>query len=131
MRSVRGGYRGRSGTTEAELVEAFVLMLAAGGECLEDMTQMGSDTALHDLLGKASWPSPDAARQFLLAFHDAETLEAAKAALPPEACATPSRIAPENAALQGLGRVMSGLASRVATHQRIPVATLERDETAS
>ncbi len=118
--------RRRSGYSEAELVEAFVLMLAAGGECLEDMTQLGSDVALHELLGKASWPSPDAARQFLLAFHDAEALAAAKAELPPDARAV---IAPENAALRGLGRVMSGLASRLANHQQLRVATLERDET--
>ncbi len=89
-------------------------------------TQLGSDKALLELLGKASWPSPDAARQFLLAFHDAEALAAATAALPPDALAV---IAPENAALRGLARVMSELASRLASHQRIRVATLERDET--
>ncbi len=123
-----GRRRGRSGYTEAELVEAFALMLAAGGECLEDVRQLGSDKALLELLGKASWPSPDAARQFPLAFHDAEALAAATAAPPPDASAV---IAPENTSLRGLARVMSGLASRLASHQRIRVATLERDETGS
>ena len=33
--------------------------------------------------------------------------------------------------LRGLARVMSGLASRLASHQRIRVAMLERDETGS
>ena len=116
----------KSGYSEATLVEAFVLMLAAGGECLDDMAQMGVDGALHRLLDMASWPSPDAARQFLLSFHDAAALQATWDGLP---LGESSIIAPESAALQGLGRVMSGLAARVGEQQKLTVATLERDET--
>ena len=52
----------QSGYSEAEHVEALVLLLAAGGECLEDLALLGADQGLLRLIEKEALPSPDAAR---------------------------------------------------------------------
>lgn len=51
------------------LVEAAVLLLAAGGDCIEDIERLRADTALCELLGTAM-PSSGTFRQFLYSFHD-------------------------------------------------------------
>jgi len=83
----------------AEHVEALVLMLAAGGECLDDMALLGADRGLLELLQKPSWPSADAARQFLLGFHDEKLMEKGRAAMAPTGS---SLVPPESAPLEGL-----------------------------
>lgn len=56
------------GHSEAALVEAVVLLLASGGECLDDLDALRKDAGSCCLLGTAI-PSPDATRRFLCAFH--------------------------------------------------------------
>ena len=110
-RVIEGAVRVRqraSGYTEVEKVEALVLLLAAGGDCVDDMAVLQADAGLGRLLGRAL-PSADRLRQFLYAFHDPTLLEAAQA---PRAPTEVAYIPAENAALQGLGRVNVALVER-------------------
>ena len=59
------------GFSEVQLVESFVLLLAAGGECLDDFARLGADQGLVALVGH-ELPSPETARKFLYRFHDAD-----------------------------------------------------------
>ncbi len=112
----------RRGFDEATLVESFVTLLAAGGECLDDFATLGADAGLVRLLGRA-WPSPEAARKFLYAFHDEGLTQR------PEG-APAAWIPPESTALQGMRAV-----NQVAVHacaQRLPqqrIATVDLDAT--
>lgn len=115
-----------SGFSEAEHVEALVLLMAAGGDCLDDMAVLSADKGLLRLLAKEKLPSADAARQFLLSFHDEKVLADARAKLAPD---EKSLVAPESAALRGLGRVVAHLVERVDRHRPAQIATLEMDAT--
>jgi hypothetical protein len=55
------------GYDEATMVESFVVVNAAGGECLEDFGHLREDGGLAELLGHEI-PSPEAARKFLYQF---------------------------------------------------------------
>jgi hypothetical protein len=61
------------GYDEATFVESFVILNAAGGECLDDFAHPRSDAGLAELVGH-ELPSPEAARRFLNAFHEEEKL---------------------------------------------------------
>ena len=87
-----------SGYAEAEKVAALVRLLAAGGECLDDIAVLNADAGLARLLGRRL-PGADTLRQFLYACHDARLIEAAQAARP---AGTVAYIPADNAALQGL-----------------------------
>ena len=65
------------GYDEATFVESFVLLNAAGGECLDDFERLRADPGLGELIGHEV-PSPEAARKFLYAFHEEEKIEQAK-----------------------------------------------------
>ena len=57
------------GYDEASYVESFVILNAAGGECLDDFAHLRKDAA-GELVGH-ELPSPEAACKFLYQFHDA------------------------------------------------------------
>lgn len=63
----------RRGLDEAAYVESFLALNAVGGECLEDFTVLREDRGMAAMLGYEP-PSPEAARKFLYAFHDEETI---------------------------------------------------------
>src|ERR1700730_3682376 len=65
------------GYDEATFVESFVILNAAGGECLDDFERLRADPGLGQLIGHEV-PSPEAARKFLYAFHEEEKIEQAK-----------------------------------------------------
>jgi len=110
---------------EASLVEGFVLLMAAGGECLDDFRVLGEDRALCRLL-EHKFPSPETARKFLYAFHDEALIEAARAALPTgEVAFVPA----ENALLRGLGKVNVAAVRAVAARGRAKIATVDGDAT--
>ena len=115
----------QSGYTEAEKIEALVLLLAAGGDCLDDIAVLQADGGLRRLLGRR-FPSADRLRHFLYAFHDDRLIAAAQAQRPPD---TVAYIPAETAALQGLGRVNTALVHRVAAQGRSTKATLDHDAT--
>ena len=107
------------------LVEGHVLLMAAGGECLDDFAMLSKDKALSRLIDR-ELPSPETARRFLYEFHDETLIEAAKAALP---AGEVSYVPAENALLQGLGRVQRDLVHAVAARGRAKLATLDIDGT--
>jgi hypothetical protein len=115
----------QSGYTEGEKIEALVLLLAAGGDCLDDIAVLRADSGLGRLLGRR-FPSADTLRHFLYACHDDQLIVQAQAQRPPDRVAY---IPAENAALQGLGRVNTALVHQVAAQGRSTSATLDHDAT--
>jgi len=115
----------QSGYSEVEKVEALILLLAAGGTCLDDIRVLQADGGLRRLLGRRL-PSADRLRHFLYACHDDQLIAQAQAQRPPDRVAY---IPAENAALQGLGRVNTALLHRVAAQGRSTTATLDHDAT--
>jgi hypothetical protein len=115
----------QSGYPETEKVEALVLLLAAGGTCLDDIAVLQADAGLTRLLDR-TLPSADTLRHFLYAFHDDALIAQAQAARPAGQVAY---IPAENPALQGLAHVNTALVHRVAAEGRNPTATLDHDAT--
>jgi hypothetical protein len=114
------------GYDEPTMVESFVLLNGAGGECLEDFQQLRNDTVLAELIGH-DFPSPEAARHFLYAFHDEDKIEEAKRRREPEGIAY---IPEETVELQGLELVNRELVQRFG--MRCPdqrIATVDLDAT--
>jgi hypothetical protein len=119
-------YRQRSGGySEAAQVEALVLLLAAGGECLDDLEVLRQDAGLCRLLGE-KLPSADVVRRFLYACHDERLIQEAQAQRGPGETAY---IPEENAVLKGLARVQVAWVRRVAGEGRTRKATLDHDAT--
>ncbi len=117
--------RRHSGYREVETLEALVLLLASGGECLDDIQVLQADAGLCRLLGR-QLPSADTLRHFLYTCHDERLIETAKAARRPD---TTAYIPEENEALQGLGRVVVEFVRAVAARRPITTATLDHDAT--
>jgi hypothetical protein len=115
----------QSGYTETEKVEAFVLLLAAGGDCLDDIAVLQADGGLGRLLAR-QLPSADTLRHFLYAFHDDQLIAAAQAQRPAGQVAY---IPAETATLQGLARVNTALVHRLAAQGKSTTATLDHDAT--
>jgi hypothetical protein len=114
------------GYDEASFVESFVILNAAGGECLEDFNRLREDLGLKELIGHEI-PSPEAARNFLYEFHDEAKIAEAKQQLP---LGQVAYIPGENEALQGLAQVNRDLIQ--ALGQRCPdqkIATVDQDAT--
>ena len=65
------------GYDEATLVESFMVLHAAGGECVDDFQRLREDPGLEQLIGH-EMPSPSAALQFLYQFHDEEKIAEAQ-----------------------------------------------------
>jgi hypothetical protein len=115
----------QSGYTETAKTEALILLLAAGGDCLDDIAVLQADGGLGRLLGRRL-PSADTLRHFLYAFHDDALITEAQARRPPD---TVAYIPAENAALQGLARVNTTLVHAVAAQGTSTTATLDHDAT--
>ena len=62
-----------AGHDEFELLSAFVLLLAAGGDCLDDLRMLREDKALCTLHGHGL-PSPDVLRRTLELCHDEDAV---------------------------------------------------------
>ena len=123
-RSIRLKERKR-GFAEADLVEAFIALLAAGGECPEDFETLRADVGLAQLLG-GPLPSRSPARQFLYAFHD-EALMDARPAREEQAAWVPEESAP----LSGLDRVNRTLVRETAAQEEEGCACATLDMAAS
>ncbi len=112
--------RRQRGFAPEEKLEALVLLLAAGGERVEDICRLAEDKGLQRLLG-APFPSPDALLDFLGQFHD-EALVAArpdgKKAYVPE----------ESSGLKGLAAINATLVARGASPEAT-TATVDADGT--
>ncbi len=117
-RHVRIKQRDR-GYSESKYVESVIALLAAGGECLEDMELVRSDAGLKLLLGEM--PSAEAVRFFLYAFHDEGLLEGR----PSEG----AFIAEESKPLKGLWEVNRGVVLKASRGERPKQATIDQDAT--
>lgn len=91
--SVLPAKRSPQGLSHGEMVEAFVLLSALGGESVEDMERLRQDQGLAALLGYTP-PAAETARQWLDRFHN----EAAMAGRPEQGSFLP----PETTGLTGL-----------------------------
>ena len=68
------------GLDEAGYVESFLILNAAGGECLDDFAHLRQD-GVQELIGH-DLPSPESARRFLNQFHDDSLIESRKRSPP-------------------------------------------------
>jgi len=96
----------RRGFSEAAKLEALMLLIADGGDRIEDIRTLRDDRGLAQLLD-SELPSPDALLDFVRAFDD-PTVWAQRPA------DEKSFVPPESAALQGLFAVNRGVVARVA-----------------
>ena len=114
------------GYDEATFVESFIILNAAGGECLDDFDELRKDDGLCELIGHGI-PSATAARTFLYQFHSAEEIEKAQSELPMGQVAF---VPGESAPLRGLAAVnrdlVQGLGKRCLDQK---IATIDLDTT--
>jgi len=61
------------GLNQGQMVEAFILLSALGGECIDDMQHIRDDAGLAGIVGYTI-PAPETARQWLDGFHDEELM---------------------------------------------------------
>lgn len=108
------------GFSEFEKLEALMLLIAAGGDRVEDIRILAEDKGLQRLLGR-QFPSPDALLDFLKAFDD-PTLWAGWPA------GEKSFVPPESGPLQALFEVNRELVLRAAQRQTTE-ATIDHDGT--
>ena len=67
------------GLSDAQMAESFCLLLAAGGECIDDFESLRDDVGLSDMVGY-ELPSPTRAKEYLYAFDEGMELSAAQGA---------------------------------------------------
>jgi hypothetical protein len=108
------------GFSETEKLEALLLLIAGGGDRIEDIRILAEDQGLGRLLER-ELPSPDALLDFLGAFDD----PAGGGQRPPD---EKSWVPPESAPLVGLFEVNRELVARVADRQTT-TATIDHDGT--
>jgi hypothetical protein len=106
------------GHTEADKLEALILLIAAGGDCVEDIRLLNSDDALQKALD-CSFPSADSLLRFLSCFED-ETNAAGGAR-------GDARLRPESPSLLALARVNTQMIGRACAD--CTEATLDVDAT--
>lgn len=123
-RHLNGKQRER-GYSDAQIVESFLLMLTAGGECLDDFDLLRGDRGLARLMDH-ELPSSSKARQFLYTFHDEEILKGR-----PEHEEQAAWVPQESARLKGLARVNTELVRAIdaASPNRVTRATIDADAT--
>jgi hypothetical protein len=107
------------GYAESKYVESVIALIAAGGDCLEDIERLRSDGGLKLLVGEL--PSAEAVRFFLYGFHDEKLLEAR-----PEQGAF---IAAETKPLAGLWEVHRAVVLKGSRNEEPKQATIDQDAT--
>jgi len=111
--------RSPKGLGQGQMVEAFVLLSALGGECVDDFGGLRRDMGLAALTGY-TLPTAATARQWLDRFHD----EALQEGRPQQG----SFIVPEAAALAGLRAVVQrSVGAYVSAAEPGPDVTLDVD----
>ncbi len=108
------------GFSEMEKLEALILLVASGGDRIEDIRILAEDQGLLRLLDR-ELPSPDALLDFLCAFDDPQVWEQR-----PED--EKAWVPPETAPLGGLFEVNRALVARAAARQTT-TATIDHDGT--
>ncbi|MFI5300758.1 MAG: IS1380 family transposase [Polyangiales bacterium] len=116
--------RRNNGATDAQKAESVVLLMAAGGDRVEDIEVLRADKGLTRLTGNL--PSVDVLLSFLHAFHDESLIEKAKRELSADQIAY---IPEESAPLVGLRAANTTLVRALAERMKIKRATLDSDAT--
>lgn len=104
---------------EADYVESFISVFAAGGDCVDDFEILRGDEGLKKLGLRV--PSPEAVRYFLNPFHEDDLLAGR---LPHRAF-----IPEETALLKGLGAVQRELIGKATREEPPWKATIDLDAT--
>ena len=123
------------GWSESELIETIIMLVAVGGEHLEDVRMLDSDKALQKLLGKrkkhsdlesqeaknamGAIPSAKALERFLKRFHEDNERPSEGIAWVPE----------ETEVLKGLAKINSWFVGRMIEQQKLKGVTIENDAT--
>ncbi len=119
------GIRRRNhGATDAQKAEALVLLMAAGGDNVDDIEVLRADKGLQRLRG--SLPSADVLLTFLHAFHDERLIEQAPR---DRSVSQVAYIPKESAPLVGLSRAFGPLIHGLAARTKVTRATLDHDAT--
>jgi len=114
------------GLDEAGYGESFIILNAAGGDCLEDFEPLREDRALAKLIGH-ELPSPEAARKFLYRFPDESKVEEAQRQLGEGQSRSIPAESPE---LRCLGHVHEDLVAELGRRcPRQRIATIDLDST--
>src|SRR5258707_2053044 len=118
----------KRGCSEAEYVEALVLLQTAGGDCPEDIQLLTGDPCLERGLG-FKLPKASAVRAFLDRFHDPDLEKTRPAREVQKAFVLPSSLP-----VQGLQSVQAGVVRRIAKlyteqGQSLRIATVDQDAT--
>ena len=116
--------RRNSGATDAQKAEALVLLMAAGGESVDDIGVLRADKGLQRLCGPL--PSADVLLTFLYAFHDERLIEQAQR---DRSASQVAYIPKESAPLTGLSRGFGALIHALAERTKMTRATLDHDAT--
>lgn len=116
-------FGGRRKFTSEDIVRALVLMMAAGGECVDDVEQLRKDLALAAMLGK-ELPAAETVRQALDLFHDARLVEEAQ-----KKADSKSFVPEESELLRGLQAAVSATVREAMKKFPKTVATLDIDAT--
>jgi hypothetical protein len=110
-------------------VESLVLLIAAGGECIDDLLHLRADAGLKALL-RFEPSSPTQAKEFLYLFHQAEDGRALTDDDDAELSSSgQARIRPEGPGLRVLATLLDAVIARVQRLQRRTSATLDVDAT--
>jgi hypothetical protein len=107
------------GYSEATFVETLVALLAAGGECVDNVRSLHADPGLLQLWGRAGLPAAETLRTFLNRFHDPEAERAR--------VAHTAYIPAHSAGLRGLRAVQRHLLEQAQERTPQPRATLDVD----
>jgi hypothetical protein len=116
--------RRNNGATDAQKAEALVMLMAAGGESVDDIEVLRADKGLGRLCGPL--PSSDVLLTFLHAFHDERLIDQAQRERP---LGQVAYIPKESAPLEGLSRGNVALIHALADRTKVTRATLDHDAT--
>lgn len=108
------------GFAPEQKLEAIVMLIAAGGDRMEDIRVLAEDKGMEKLLG-TPFPSPDALLDFLATFHDPQCFKQ-------RPTQKKAWVAPESQGLQGLEAVNRQLIARGA-EDSVRQATIDHDGT--
>ena len=109
------------GYAETTCLETLVALLAAGGECVDDVRVLHADAGLQQLWDKRALPAAETLRTFLGRFHDDE----AEQARVPHTAYVPT----DSAGLRGLAAVQEQLLRALQARAPQTHATLDVDAT--
>ncbi|MBI5837167.1 MAG: IS1380 family transposase [Candidatus Eisenbacteria bacterium] len=107
------------GYSEATCIETLVALLAAGGECVDDVRVLHADGGLKRLMGRKALPAAETLRTFLNRFHD----PAAVAARLPHTAFVPA----DSEGLRALGAIQQQLLRELQKRSPQSSATLDVD----